>query len=389
MFLAGATQIVLAMLFWLAELAGRAGIGLSAPLPLSIPSTWAHVLLMVYGIFIFFIYGFLFTVFPRWMGPPEIPRARYMTVWSVAVLGMLLTYAGLFTTHALLYAGLALYLGAWATAIATLLAIYRRAPKRGPHERLLLVEMTLGAAGVAVFAYAVFANDGSAFAAAREIGLWGFLVPVLLTVSQRMIPFFTQSALAFTSVPRPAWSLAWFVGGCFLHGVFELAAWPLPLLLVDAALAGIALHHTSIWGLRRSFAVRLLAMLHVGFLWFGVAMTLYAVQDLLRLADISALGRAPLHALTIGFVTGTLIAMATRVTLGHSGRALSVKAPTWYLFLALTVGVSGLRVGAEIFTSAYTTLNLLAAAGWLVCVIPWAARYASIYLRPRVDRRPG
>ena len=33
--------------------------------------------------------------------------------------------------------------------------------------------------------------------------------------------------------------------------------------------------------------------------------------------------------------------------------------------------------------------NLLAAIIWLASVIPWALRFAPIYLRPRVDGRPG
>ncbi len=388
MFLAGAMQLVLVMLLWFAELAGRAGLVLQAPPPFVIPSTWVHMLLMLYGVFLFFIYGFLFTVFPRWMGAPEVPRGRYMTVIGLAVLGMAVTYVGLFAARWLLAAGLALYLIAWISAIAILLAVYRRARKRGLHERLLAIELGLGALGVALFIDGVIADQGYAFVMAREMGLWGFLTPVLLTVSHRMLPFFTQSALPFASVPRPGWSLAGFVGGCWLHGVFEVAQLPVLRLVVDAALAGIALHHTVIWGLRRSFSVRLLAMLHVAFLWFGIAMALYVAQALLLLFGISAIGRAPLHALGIGFVTGTLVAMATRVTLGHSGQALAVKAPTWYLFLAVSA-VALLRVAAEFVPAAYQTLNLLAAAGWLICLIPWAARYAPIYVRPRVDHRPG
>ena len=37
-----------------------------------------------------------------------------------------------------------------------------------------------------------------------------------------------------------------------------------------------------------------------------------------------ALGRAPIHALGIGFFGGMLVAMVTRVTMGHSGRALKM-----------------------------------------------------------------
>lgn len=389
MFLIGATQLVLVLLLWFAELLGRAGLLLPAPLPLVIPSTWAHMLLMLYGLFIYFMYGFLFTVFPRWGGGAEVPRGRYIAIGLAAVFGMTLIYAGLLVSNTLLVVGLVLHLGAWVGAVATLLAVFRSARKRTVYEILLMLELSLGAIGIVCFIYGVLGGPAYAFVLAREIGLWGFLLPVLLTVTHRMIPFFTQSALPFANAPRPAWSIGLFVGGSALHGLLELLALPALRLVVDIVLAAVALHHTVVWGLTRSFASRLLAMLHVAFLWFGIGMTLYVIQAVAALYDVAILGRAPLHALGIGFVTGILISMATRVTLGHSGRALAVKAPTWYLFVGLNL-VALLRIAAEIApASAYQTLNLLSAAGWLACLIPWAVRYGTICVTPRVDHRPG
>lgn len=386
MFLLGATQLVLVMALWFGELSARL---LGAPLPFVIVSTWAHALLMVYGLYPFFIYGFLFTVFPRWMGGAEVARGHYMTIAITAAAGMALVYIGFFTGRPVLGAGLSLYLAAWIGAILVLAGVYRHAQRRRIHERLLLLELALGAFGLAAFLYGTVFNHPFAFVVARDIGLWGFLVPVLLTVSHRMIPFFTQSALPGAQLPRIDWSLGWFVTGSLLHGIFEMASQPGARLVVDFALAAVALRHTVVWGLTRSFAARLLAMLHIAFLWFGVAMTLYTVAAALTLAGDDVLGRAPLHALGIGFVTSTLIAMATRVTLGHSGRALAVNAPTWYLFLGIS-GIALLRIAAALAPiAASQRLNLLAAAAWLACLIPWTVRYAPMYLRPRADRRSG
>jgi uncharacterized protein involved in response to NO len=386
MFLLGAMQLVLVMLLWFGELLARR-IGVS--LPFVVPSTWVHAVLMVYGVYIFFICGFLFTVFPRWMNGTEVARGRYMRIALTAATGMAISYIGFFTNRYLLAAGLTLHLLAWLGAIALLFAVYRSAPRRRVHERLLLLALTLGAIGLGAFIYATMASSAFAFGLARDIGLWGFLLPVLLTVCHRMIPFFTQSALANVNLPGIDWSLGWFVGGSLLHGFFEITSQPIARLMIDTALAALALRHTVVWGLTRSFRVRLLAMLHIAFLWFGIAMLLYAIGTAFRLIGTDIFGRAPLHALGIGFVTSTLIAMATRVTLGHSGRALAVKAPTWYLFLGISA-VALLRIAAEIAPmAAYQWLNLLAAAAWLVCLVPWAFRYAPIYWRPRVDRKPG
>lgn len=386
MFFAGAVQLIAVMLLWIAELVARV---LGSPLPFALGSTGVHGFSMIYGLFPFFIYGFLFTVYPRWMGGAEVPRYRYVTVFALSALGIAVTDAGLFIGRGVLTIGLLLYLGGWATALAALLAIYRRAPTGRTYETILNVALTLGAIGVVCFLYGVLTDEGYAFIVARALGLWGFLIPVLLTVSHRMIPFFTQSALPFTVSERPAWSLWLFVAGSLAHGALEFAGLPAARLAVDLALAAVALYHSWFWGFRRSLEIRLLAMLHIAFLWFGVAMVLHALQTTLELMGVTALGRAPLHALGIGFVTSMLLAMATRVTLGHSGRPLAADTLSWYALLGLSV-VALLRIAAELSPGGgYQLINLLAGAGWLVCLVPWVWRYAPIYLRPRADARPG
>ena len=67
--------------------------------------------------------------------------------------------------------------------------------------------------------------------------------------------------------------------------------------------------------------------------WGGTAFALYGADSLLRLAGTSGtLGLAPVHALGIGFFAAMLLAMATRVSLGHSGRPLKADGLVWALF---------------------------------------------------------
>jgi uncharacterized protein involved in response to NO len=76
-------------------------------------------------------------------------------------------------------------------------------------------------------------------------------------------------------------------------------------------------------------------MLHIGFAWFGLAMALYTLQSLtLCFTGQWLLAKAPLHALSIGYFSAVLMAMSTRVTLGHSGRLLKADSLTWGVFLA-------------------------------------------------------
>ncbi|TAM46920.1 MAG: NnrS family protein [Gammaproteobacteria bacterium] len=387
LFLGGVTQIVLVMLLWAAELAGRAGGGWA--LPWNVPPFWAHTFLMVYGLFPFFIFGFLLTVYPRWMGGEAVRPARYIPVFVALAAGMALVYAGFFSTRYVLAAGAMLCLLGWATAYYTLFDVYRRAPQRGPHEAVLNAALAAGIAGQIVFLHGVLADQVRSIALARDIGLWLFLLPVLFTVSHRMIPFFSSTVLPNYTPVRPAWALSVLVAGALGHFAFEVAALVAWRFIFDLPMAAAALYLTWAWKLRRSFAVRLLAMLHVAFLWFGLGMALEAAQSLAWLiTGQDVFGRAALHALGIGFVTGMLVAMASRVTLGHSGLPLAADRFTWWVFAGVNV-VALLRIAAEFAGGAGGALNTLAALAWLVVLWPWVSRYAPIYLRPRADGKPG
>ena len=388
MFFAGAVQAVLIMLLWLAELGGRAGWW--APLLTVIPSTWAHAFLMLYGLFPFFIFGFLLTVYPRWMGGPTVPASRYVAAFGFLAAGMILFYAGLFTSRIVLAAALALQLAGWGATLHALLAVFLQSPKRGPHERLLNLALAAGTLGIVCFLVGVFSHAPMAFLLARELGLWLFLVPVVFLVAHRMIPFFSQSALINYIMVRPGWGPPLMFLCAIGHAVLEIAGLSAWRFIADAPLAIAALHLSWVWQFRRSFHARLLAMLHIAFLWLGVGMALYAAQSLVLLVTgVDYLGRAPLHALGIGFFTGMVVAMASRVTLGHSGRALEADDLTWRVLFGVNVAAI-LRIIAE-FAPGTTSgiLNALAAATWLVSFLPWAWLYAPMYLRPRIDGLPG
>jgi uncharacterized protein involved in response to NO len=387
LFLAGAVQLLLTLAWWLAELATRAT-GLLSPTT-ALPAAWGHAFLMVYGVFPFFIFGFLFTVYPRWLRGTAIARRAYVPVFVLLFGGILLFTAGLYWDHRIVVLALVMFLVGWAGALSCLLRVYARAPERGPHERLLNLALAAGLLGIAVFLAVVLTGSAQLFVLARELGLWLFLVPVVFLVSHRMIPFFSQSALMNYILVRPAWGPSLMAACVTAHAGFELSGLPQWRFLADLPLAVAALHHSYVWQFHRSFHARLLAMLHIAFLWLGIALNLYAAQSLVLLATgTDYLGRAPLHALGIGFLTSMVVAMASRVTLGHSGRVLSADTLTWLVLLGVNVSAV-LRIAGEFLPWVASWLNLLAALVWLAALLPWVLRYLPMYLKPRLNQPPG
>jgi len=218
-------------------------------------------------------------------------------------------------------------------------------------------------------------------------------------VSHRMLPFFTAGVLPFLDAWRPAWLLWAIVGALWVSALLAIAElwwFPIPAALrgmqaaFEACMAGLLLWLALRWGLVQSFRNRLLAMLHGGFVWLGIAFALACVSHgLMALSGGErSLGLAPMHALTMGYFGATLLAMATRVSSGHGGRPLAADGPAWILYWILQTAVL-LRVIAALWTEATPFLTIVAVLCWAVATVGWALRYGRWFGQPRSDGRPG
>jgi len=391
MFFGGAVQSVAAMLWWLFELSTRylfPGHIVAWPLfPAAI-----HAWLLLYSMLPFFIFGFLMTTFPRWMNGTEIPVQRYLPAFLLMLLGAGLFYAGLFLGRTLIVMASVSALAGWATALYALLRVLldtRHPDKR--HPAVLFSALCLGWIGLGSFLLWLLTDEHRYLQFFLRAGLWWFVLPVFASVAHRMIPFFTGSALSRQDVPRPYWPWATILVASAAHGLLELFNVPAWLWLCDIPLAACALYLSYLWGLRSSLRVPLLAVLHVGFAWMGVAVLLFAAQSLWLWAHGGTgfiWGLAPLHALTIGCFATLMIGMGTRVTLGHSGLPFIIDTPVKLMFIGIQL-VAVLRVLADMLPLDPAGFYLAAVLLWLLCFLPWVWRYLPAYWRPRADGQPG
>src|SRR5512143_3305877 len=122
MFFGGALQSLAVMLWWLTELATRYGT-VGRPMAWTIMPSAAHAYLMIYGLFPFFMFGFLMTVFPRWMNGHELPARRYVPAFLLLMLGAGGFYAGLLSNTAILIIATASSLAGWGAVLYALLRV--------------------------------------------------------------------------------------------------------------------------------------------------------------------------------------------------------------------------------------------------------------------------
>lgn len=389
-FLAGAIQLVAVALWWLADLGGRYA-GLYGPIAWTVPAPWAHGFLMVFTVFPFFVFGFLMTAMPNWTGVP-VARRAHLAAGLPMVLGVASFYAGLALDARLALAGVALLVTGWLTGVTALARVVRANRGRDRHAAGLTALLGVGALAAASFGGWLATGAGAFAIASRHAGLWLFLLPLFLTVAHRLVPFFSSRVIEAYVTFRPRWSIRLLVAGCAAHFALELASAGAWLWVVDAPMAAWVGFLALKWGLRGSFRARLLVMLHLSLVALAAALALYALDSVtLALAGSAPLGLGPLHALAIGYFTAQTVAMVSRVSLGHSGRALEADSLTWRAFLGV-LAVALLRVLSELWIvppQARVSLALVAGLLWLAVFAPWAARYVPIYLAPRADGKPG
>ena len=385
-FFLASTQLLLASLWWGVVLALR-WFGLT--LPGAAAPTLVHASAMLYTFLPMYMFGFLFTAGPSWLAVkgPGAPALRPAALLAFAG-GASLIVLSMFSFPASGAAAL-LLCACWMRFLLIFRRLIRQsaAPDRR-HAKLALAFMLPGVAGLAGYALLCFSGDFRWFNWVSVAGLWWFVIPVLLVVVHRMLPFFTASAIPSIAAWRPYWILWGFLTATLGHGVLELFGPSRSTWILDVPAAAFMLWIALRWGLVQSFRIRLLAMLHLSFVWLGVAYALYAADGLLAAGGWRGLGLAPLHAASMGFVASILFAMVTRVTRGHSGRTLEADDATWALFWLLQSAVL-MRLGSEMWPQAYAGLVSAGILAWTAAFAGWAWKYVPAYLRARADGKPG
>jgi uncharacterized protein involved in response to NO len=386
LFLVGATNVLAAMLWWAAWLVATRWQLFDMPRP-PLPAGWMHAIIMQYHVLPSFIFGFMLTVFPRWLDQPPLTPRHYLPVGVGLLGGQVLTIAGLMGSLPLLRAGALFTLAGWSVGMWLLARVLLRAAGRPWHALSCMLGLCFGLVGLVFYALLTFRLDAQVAFVAIAFGGIPMLLPIYFTVCHRMIPFFTNIVVPGYRMVRPTWALAAVWGLLIVHTALALRhafAWlwltDLPLFILFSALL-------VFWWPRGSIPP-LLRVLFLGFAWLPIAFALYTWQSWwFAVSGEFMLDRAPAHALFIGFFGSLLVAMVTRVTQGHSGRPLVLGGVAGTAFVIVQL-VAVTRIVGEIANDALAW-QAAAAIGWLLAFLPWVLRSGWIYLTPRADGRPG
>ena len=328
------------------------------------------------------IAGFLLTAVPNWTGRLPVrgyPLLGLVCLWLAARLASL----GAGIVGPALAA--ALDVGFW----VALAGLTGREVLVGRNWRNLPI---IGL--VALLGIACGLSQAEAFGAAtgplgRRLGLGAILVLIGL-VGGRVVPSFTRNWLAKRKGAALPASFGRFDLVAMAMLLVAVAVWVVrPDDTLTAALLAVAgagvLARLARWRGWTTWPEPLVLILHLGYGWLGCGLLLVGAGGLFP----TSIGQlATLHALTAGAIGTMTLAIMTRATLGHTGRALTADRATCWIYGLVQAGAV-LRVAAPVIPLDYQQLLLAAGSLWAAAFVLYGLHYGPLLLGRRQVAGPG
>jgi uncharacterized protein involved in response to NO len=333
-----------------------------------------HVHEMFFGYLFGVIAGFILTAVPNWTGRLPLsgrPLAFLVTLWLLGRQACALVADPMLAMLADLAFPATLAFAIWREVVAG--KNWRNAP--------VAAMLTLFGAASALHHLENFGlvESGTSFRVALAV-----IVMLVGLIGGRIVPSFTRNWLARQGsvLPQPFGrpdrvALAVSAAAVLLWvAVPELAA-------TGVALAAAGLLHAfrlSRWAGWASWRNPILFILHVGYAWLALSLVLLGLAVLWPAVPQTA----ALHALTAGAVGTMTLAVMTRASLGHTGRA--IVADRWIdaIYLAVTIGAV-LRVAAPMAGSLYLPVLVCGGLFWSGAFLLFVIRYTPVLCGPRAS----
>lgn len=336
---------------------------------------WWHGHEMIFGFALAVVFGFLLTAAQNWTNVPSASGYGLMVLvglWLVP--RILLPFAAVPWWLPML---LDMTAGVGISAVLLRMLVKVKQWRNLPLVGVVLMLIVLN--GVSYMTMAYEHADWSLRIHHAAL-LW--VAVVMNIMGGRVIAFFTERG---TGVPRqtePKW-LGWSSNTlliCFAMAFMVEGNEPIWVRIVAAMTALLVSYRWSFWGWRHSGKNPLVWSLHISFLCLPISCALMALHVGFSLS---------LHVFTIGAMSGLILSMMSRVSLGHTGRMLKAPSGMAYAYGLLMLAAL-LRVLASALSStwpvAYFPLLDSALLAWIVAWLLFVWRYALILIRPRVGR---
>lgn len=367
-FLFGAVLAGVMIPLWLAVFAGE----MSLPTTFT-PLDW-HVHEMLFGYVGAVIAGFLLTAVPNWTGRLPIQGPRLVVLFSAWLAGRLaVSFSEAIGWRAAMAVDALFLLFLAAAATREIVA-----GRKWGNLKVVGVVILLAVVNIA-FHLEAHLSGVAAHSARAGIAL---VVTLIGVIGGRIVPSFTRNWLARQGEGRMPIPFNRFDIVTMAIGIAALVAWVItPSGRIVAAMLGAAgaLHLVRLarWAGERTVRDRLVLILHIAYAFIPAGFFLTALSAL----DLIAPG-AGVHAWTGGAIGTMTLAVMTRASLGHTGRALSASITTQGIYAAVVVAALA-RICAALEPVHAQILLSVAGVAWSVAFLGFATIYGRLLLFAR------
>lgn len=374
----GAFFSVLSILVWGSYLAGHLSLNLYGG------GIFWHMHEMIFGFVCAIVVGFLLTAVQNWTGQRGLsgkPLLLLFLLWFTGrvvmlfpdILGQLLS--GLIDV-------------AFLPIAATVLAIPIIKVKQSRNMFFVPLLLLFTLANIMMH---LSKTNGSVNQIMPSAYIAVMLVTLLMSImAGRVTPMFTANGTQTTKVqPIPALelttniSLFLLVLSYFVHPFAEIPNEVKSVLFLTAGIS--QMFRWLRWKPWITFGVPLLWSLHSAlfFIWFGLIMLgIGHIFDTLPLNHVW-------HLLTIGGMGGLILAMISRVTLGHTGRPVQPPKIMSFAFILILIATISRVFGPWFMPENYSFFINFSVLCWFSSYGIFVIKYGPMLLTPRKDGRPG
>ena len=367
-FLAAGVWALVGMALWSAAFTGA----IVLPTAFSAVDWHAHEMIFGYGGAV--VAGFLLTAIPNWTGRlpvAGVPLAALAVLWAAGRIAILLSAAIGRPAAAAIDAS---FLIVFAALVAREVAAGRN------WRNLKTAALVLALALVNVAFHVEDARSGLAEVSTRAA--LGLFVMLILLIGGRVTPSFTGNWLAKTGTGKRPVPFGKPDGMILALSGFVLLLWIAAPEGVATGAAALAAGAINLWRLSRwrglsAWRDPLVLVLHAGFFLAAAGFLAVGAHALWPSQAPYAVG---VHVWAVGAIGVMTMAMMTRATLGHGGRALVASKWTRSAYI-LIIGAMLARLAMALLPAFALPLMHLAECAWILAFAAFLFEYAPMLVR--------
>ncbi|WGS88175.1 NnrS family protein [Methylomonas sp. UP202] len=343
------------------------------------PGTLWHAHEMLLGYTSAVIAGFLLTAVANWTSRPTVSPDQLASLSFLWLYGRVLPFYSEWLPDVLIAAV------DWSFLPALTYFVARPILQTGQYKHGVFVALLLLMALANAWIHGEVLGWSVAGAAQGLNLMAGLVVVMILVITGRVFPFFTERGLSgVICIRSPALDIAAILAGAVVFLLLLIGVSGLFLAAAAFAAAVLSLLRIAGWYNPRIWYVPLLWVLYIGYAWVIVGFVLVALSAFEWVAPALAL-----HAFTVGGIGILTLGMMARVALGHTGRALKASNVIAIAFIAVNLAALFRVLVPALVPTWYGGLVMASAYCWLAAFSLFAFYYAPILTAPRLDGQPG